>query len=370
MKILQIIPSLAKGGAERIVLDTCIELSQREGVEVKLVTFHEANAYSFLSEKVNYEKVKSSVIPSLKGRNVSDVEKLQELINDFQPDIIHSHLFESEMVLSQIDFKKAKHIVHFHDNMIQFKKIKVHKKINKQSITNWYERKMVVKAYKKRETRFIAISKDTEKYIHKNLPSSFQTQLLHNAINTSVFNTSVSAPRENRMVIIGSLVDKKGQSLAIETVANLKQNGFSIQLDILGDGKNKTSLQKQITKLNLAEQVILHGNVDHPEEFLKRAKIYLHTAIYEPFGLVLLEAMSAGLPIVCTDAGGNRDIIEHGKNGYIFQDRNPEQLANQIIELLENEPKRQEIGQYAQNYAKNYDIKNYVDRLLEIYDRQ
>ena len=367
MKILQIIPSLAKGGAERIVLDTCIELSKREEFEVKLVTFHDKNSYSFLSEKIEHQIIESQVLPSLKGKNISEVKELQDLINDFQPDIIHSHLFESEMVLSQIDFKHAKHIVHFHDNMIQLKKIKANKKINKQTITNWYERKIVVKAYKKRSTRFIAISKDTEIFIHKNLPSKIPTDLLHNAINTSVFHVSANEPRENRMVIIGSLVDKKGQSLAIDVVSSLTKKGGNIQLDILGDGKNRVQLQNQIDELKLNGNVNLHGNVDHPVEFLKRAKIYLHTAIYEPFGLVLLEAMSAGLPIVCTDAGGNRDIIEHGKNGYIFQERHTEVLANQIIELLENEPKRQEIGQYAQDFAKNYDIKNYVDRLLEIY---
>lgn len=368
MKILQIIPSLAKGGAERIVLDTCIELSKREEIEVKLVTFHDVNAYSFLSKTIDCQTIKSSVLPSLKGKNRIDIMELQDLIENFQPDIIHSHLFESEIVLSQIDFKNAKHIVHFHDNMIQLKKIKSNKKINKQTITNWYERKIVVKAYKKSRTRFIAISKNTENFIHKNLPSTIPTDLLHNAINTSVFHVSVNEQRENRMVIIGSLVDKKGQSLAIDVVSSLTQKGFPIQLDILGDGKNRIQLQNQIDELKLNGNVNLHGNVDHPEEFLKRAKIYLHTAIYEPFGLVLLEAMSAGLPIVCTDAGGNRDIIEHGKNGYIFQERNPEVLANQIIELLENEPKRQEIGLYAQNFAKNYDIKNYVDRLLEIYN--
>ncbi|MBI1837978.1 MAG: glycosyltransferase [Flavobacteriia bacterium] len=367
MKILQIIPSLAKGGAERIVLDTSIELSKREGVQLKLVTFHETNAYSFLSKTIDHQVIKSSVVPSLKGKNKINIKELQALINQFQPDVIHSHLFESEMVLSQIRLKSTKHIVHFHDNMIQFQKIKLSKNKIKQTITNWYERKIVTKAYRNSFTRFIAISKDTENYIKKNLPSNFQTDLLHNAINTSVFQISGMSHRENKIVNIGSLVDKKGQSLAIDVIAELKQKGYSISLDILGDGKNRAQLQNQIDDLKLSDNVSLHGNVDHPEDFLKHAKIYLHTAIYEPFGLVLLEAMSAGLPIVCTDAGGNRDIIEHGKNGYIFQERNPEILANQIIELLENESKRQEIGGYAQNYAQNYDIKNYVNQLMKIY---
>ena len=66
MKILQIIPSLAKGGAERIVLDTCIELSKREEIEAKLVTFHDKNAYSFLSEKIEHQIIESQVLPSLK----------------------------------------------------------------------------------------------------------------------------------------------------------------------------------------------------------------------------------------------------------------------------------------------------------------
>lgn len=66
MKILQIIPSLAKGGAERIVLDRCVELSKREGVELELVTFHDTYAYSFLSEKIEHQIIESQVLPSLK----------------------------------------------------------------------------------------------------------------------------------------------------------------------------------------------------------------------------------------------------------------------------------------------------------------
>ena len=367
LKILHVIPNLTKGGAERLVLNICNELSGREGIKVKLITFQKENAYSFLSGNIDWEVVPAKYTPSIKGKGVLEVVNLQNVIDKFAPDIIHSHLFESEIILSQITSLNSRFFVHFHDNMKQFNKVDFSKGFTKESITNQYERRIVLKAYKKRSPQLISISNDTEMFIKDNLPNTIKSTLLLNAIDTKRFNNSEATSVENNIVNVGSLVKKKGQELAIRTVSELQKRGVKVHLHLLGEGELRTELELLVIKLGLTKLISLHGNVDYPEEFLKNAKLYLHTAIYEPFGLVLIEAMAAGLPVVCTDGKGNRDLIVEEENGFMVWERDPELLADKIEVLLKDKELRDKMGRNACSFAEKFGIEDYVGKLLKIY---
>jgi glycosyltransferase involved in cell wall biosynthesis len=366
-KILFLIPSLAKGGAERLVLDICNEFQKRSDFQVKLITFHSKNEYQFLTSELDYSVVPSSYSPSLKGKTIVKVNELQSEINQFQPDIIHSHLFETEMVLSAISYNNCKYLVHFHDNMKQFKKFKFHSLKSKEALTNYFERKLVLKSYKKKNVSFIAIAKDSLRFIKDNLPKKYKSKLVHNAINLDRFSNSGKEKDVNKLVIIGSLVDKKGQDLAIDVINELHKRNCKVYLDVLGEGPNRNTLEMKVRDYKLEHYISFHGNMDYPEHFLSNAKIYLHTAIYEPFGLVLIEAMASGLPIVCTDAKGNRDIIVEGENGFLINERSVQKLADKI-ELLINDPVLyHNITKSSFELSKKYNIINYVDELVKIY---
>ena len=367
MKILQIIPSLAKGGAERLVLNICNEMHSRANVTVKLITFTELNLYTYLLGSIDYKIVPSKYTPSIFGKSTIDIEDLQREINQFQPDIIHSHLFMSEMILSAIDFSNCKYFVHFHDNMVQFDNLRFKDVFTKKKITNWFEKQIVLKSYNKKNTNFIAISNDSKQYIDTVFSDKFHKYLLNNAIELGRFNSIQLSDNTDRIVMIGSLFEKKGHVLAIETIKELHDRGLKIYLDLLGIGPKKQILQDLIDNFGLNDYIILHGNVDYPEEYLKESFLYFHTAIYEPFGLVLLEAMACGLPVVCTDAIGNRDLIVEGVNGYIHSDRNCKALADTIEKIQKDKILRERLGAGAKQFSQNFGIKEYVDSLLKIY---
>jgi glycosyltransferase involved in cell wall biosynthesis len=369
MKILQIIPSLGKGGAERLVLDICCELKNRTDIEVALVVFSTKNEYEFISKNISVSILDVKVIPSLTGKMEVDVKALQSFIEIFKPDIIHSHLFETEMVLSQISYPNALYFVHFHDNMKQFKQFTWNVFLSKKNITNYFERKLVLNGYRGRKVSFIGISDHACNFIKSNLPKHFSKSLLHNAINTARFSDGIKDRGNLRIVMIGSLVDKKGQDLAIDTVKILHERNILVKLDLLGDGPNYKQLQDKIADYQLSDHIVLHGNVSYPEEFLNGSRVYLHTAIYEPFGLVFIEAMASGLPIVCTDAKGNRDLIVEGVNGFMVKKRDPELLADKIEILLKDEVIWASMSSNAVEMSKQYDIKRYTDNLLELYEK-
>lgn len=372
MKILQIIPSLQKGGAERLVLDICNELSFKKNVQVKLVTFYNKNEYQHLTGDIDWEVVPSKFIPSITSKSIMDISSLQKAIDNFQPDIIHTHLWEAELTSRQINYPKAKWFSHFHDNIAQLSKLSL--PLTKQKVTNFYERLLILKKYKTINNNFVCIAKHSFFYAKSNLPKQFSDNihLLHNAINYQKFRNKTEQNINSKvlkLVNVGSLVEKKNQVFLVDLMNVLKSRGIMVHLTLLGDGPNKQQISSEIRTSKLENDITLHGNVNNPEHYYWNSDVYVHSATYEPLGLVLLEAMAAGLPVVTLDGGGNRDIIEQGKNGYMIYEQNPELFANKIIELWENKVLYKRISEYASNYAKQYEIKSYCDKLLEIYKK-
>ena len=371
LKILQIIPNLRKGGAERLILDIVNELSNRKDVEVKLVVFSKENAYLSNSDNIEVTQVNTSTSLSIYKKNKLEIDELQKIIKDFQPDIIHSHLFMSEIVSRSCYYPNAKWFSHCHDNMIQFENFELNTLTNKAKLTNFYEKKYLFNRYKiNGGTHFIAISNDTKTYF-ENTAQPFPVTLLHNAINFDKFycEKKLDVSGETlKLINVGSLVEKKNQKFLINVVENIIAKGHKVSLQLLGDGKNRNLLEDIVKDKKLSEYVFLRGNVDDVEKYLWNSDIYVHSALYEPLGLVLMEAMAAGLPVVTTDGKGNRDLIKQGENGYMLDNFDAETFANKIIEVWSDKNKYQKMSAFAQHFAKDYDIKNYVDKLLKIYN--
>jgi glycosyltransferase EpsD len=150
----------------------------------------------------------------------------------------------------------------------------------------------------------------------------------------------------------------------LDIIFELKARNFNVNCIFLGDGPTKKEVEMRAMDLNIINQCNFLGNVEQVEEYLWKSDVYVHTAIYEPLGLVLIEAMAAGLPIVTLDGHGNRDLMENGKNGFILKEQDPKMFATKIIEVYRN----QEIKEFNIRFARQYDIGNYTSKLLGIYN--
>ncbi len=324
IKVLHIIPSLKIGGAERITFDICKELASRENIQVCIVIME--NVVSFdIPENLEIRVTNSNVKLSKYKKNHYDLKDYVDIVNNFKPDIIHSHLFQAEIFSRALLIKEVKYVTHVHDNMIQLNKFELNSHLNKR-ISNYYEKKWILKRYKKVNNYFISISSDTTNFLKQTLSNKLQKNIfeLNNAINVSKFsnNNKRVIGSKIKLITIGSLVDKKNQILLINLASDLKFNAIPFDLIILGDGPNFKMLHEEINHRDLQEHVHLMGNVKNVEFYINNSDLLLHSALYEPFGLVLLEAMSSGLPVICLDGRGNRDIILTGKNGFLLSENN------------------------------------------------
>lgn len=371
IKILQIIPNLFQGGAERLVLDICIELQKRSDISVKLVTFSNDNLYPSLSKEVDWEVVKVKGSISILRKRTLNVKPLQKIIEDYSPDVIHSHLFIAELYSHFCFYPKAKWFSHVHDNMEQLKAFTLRTLLSKKSLTNFFERCILQRQYNLNGgTTYISISKHSDKYIEKHLPK-YNRALLHNAISFNKFyiqrqRTSLTALR---IVNVGSLVTKKNQLLLLKVVKKLIQEKVDVSLVLVGDGVERKNLEDYAIKNQIERHVKFIGNTENVSGYLETANVYVHSAIYEPFGLVLLEAMASGLPVISLDGGGNSDILKNRENGFLIQENNEDLFVRQLKELMSDDHLYHLISQNGQNFARQFDISKYVDQLLDIYQK-
>lgn len=146
--------------------------------------------------------------------------------------------------------------------------------------------------------------------IKAGLPSPI---IIPNAIDVQSYPLRSHRPALKKLVYIGNLIPAKGLEHLIKALAILTDQGKPYSLDIIGDGKQRAYLSDLISKLKLNELVTLHGlvNPEQIPELLPEFDLLVLPTLVESFGLVLIEAMAAGLPVLSTYSGGPEYIVVH-----------------------------------------------------------
>ena len=105
------------GGAQRLVIDICNELDKRNNVEVKLLLLSNRIDFDDKSIKFDFSVINTNLRLSLKSSNIADLIEFEDVVSEFQPDIIHSHLYEAELISRWKVFPNINYVTHCHDNM-------------------------------------------------------------------------------------------------------------------------------------------------------------------------------------------------------------------------------------------------------------
>ncbi len=374
-RILFVVQSLGKGGAERLVLDICQKLKKIAGVEYLIVSLTDINQYPKLSSDLEVKFIHSNISLSITTKSLINISEYEKIVDEFQPDIIHSHTYKSELVSRENPRKGIKYFTHVHSDFQELDPFSIQTIFNKKKLTNWYERQRILKRYKKVNNQFITISLPIHLNLQRQLGSSWfnNIHLLHNAIDYkkfSQFPLPILNSSKPNLVSVGRLDKFKNQIFLIEVLSFLKKSGIQSRLKIVGEGPEKNNIKEKAKMLGVEDDVSFIGLVDNVEEALSQGHIFVHSSISEAFGLVLIEAMAAGLPVVALDGGGNRELIQDGKNGFILsKDATPSQFASKILAIIKNKNLYEEMSRFSRQYAARFDINEYVDKLLEIYKR-
>lgn len=172
-------------------------------------------------------------------------------------------------------------------------------------------------------------------------------------------------PTDDLIISVGRLVSEKAHEVLISAVPLILKEYPSAKVGILGDGVLRPQLQAQIESLKLTETVRLFGTQENVSEYLAIAKIFVLPSRSEGLPIALLEAMSAGLPVIVTNLDGMSDVVEHGGNGLLTPVEDSAALAEAILQLLRDPVYARQLGargkkQIVENYSKDNMAKEYL----------
>lgn len=233
----------------------------------------------------------------------------------------------------------------------------------------------------KKVSAFLAIGTyNKEFYIDHGVPSEkifLVPYTINNAFFTLKANELISQKEKlkekhnipkNVPVILfsGKLTDVKNPMLLLEAYKELSKE-IELALVFIGDGYLRKEMEKYINDNNLKNVYIMgFRNQSELPEFYAMSDVFVLPSNFEPWGLVVNEAMCFGLPIIVSDqVGASGDLVAVGENGYVFETKNITMLATYLKQLLQDEMKKTKFGQYSKKLIENWSYKEDIKGLLD-----
>jgi glycosyltransferase involved in cell wall biosynthesis len=377
-RICFIITRLVAGGAQKVVLDL-INALHKENPNIYLIAGPETG------REGSFWPIAQKILPAenlLKCPHmVRSVNPIKDLLAYFwlkkklaqlKVDIVHTHTSKSG-VLGRLAAKKINVpvIIHSTHGLIYSVDANIPGVKGRLAISIFKKLEIMVGKF---TDHLITLSEnETGDAIRLNLINSSSVTAVSNGILLDGF-AAIERDLHSwegqyvRLGIAGRLNAEKGHDILIRAVRNLAQKFPHVTLKIAGDGPLLDSLQNLTKECGIEENVTFCGFLEDMESFLKEIDIFILSSHYEGFGIVLVEAMAAGIPIVATDVGGVREVVDDGRCGIVVPPGSEGELTLGIEYFLQNPRIAYEYGQYGRKAAlEKFSLNKMVESHKEIY---
>ncbi len=171
------------------------------------------------------------------------------------------------------------------------------------------------------------------------------------------------------LVSIGRLVSWKGFAGLIDLMPSLKNDFPDLKLLIVGNGPDLASLEERARKKGLADDVIFAGGLERDVliRYIRVSDVFVLNSRYEGLSHQLLEVMAVGVPIVATKVGGNKEVIDHEKNGYLVAPDDAPRMRKYIGELLRNTELRARITAAGKRKVKQFSNEKMAQQTAQLF---
>ena len=359
MRILQVINSLATGGAEKLLLET-LPLYRDKGIEMDLLVLNGSD-HPFMKQ---LKELNCCTIYSLKLKSVyNPIAIIKMMPYLFKYDLIHVHLFPAQyfvVLAKMLSFSNVKLIFTEHNT--------TNRRMGNR-ILQLFDRFIYSKYYK-----VVCITNEVKQILQQHLGSRLNKfVVIENGVNIESIKKAKPYLKEafhlginNKDVImiqVAGFREQKDQVTVIKALHYLPNN---YKLLLVGDGVLRKSCEDLVLELQLQNRVCFLGlRMDIPQ-LLKTADIVVLSSKYEGLSLSSIEGMASGRPFVASDVPGLSEIVSGA--GVLFECGNAKELANHIKELLTNKFYYEEIVKTCQARAEQYDIKILIQKHIELYN--
>jgi len=349
-----------EGGIELFTYDL-LEYLNSKGIKADLLCFGdriEENTY----KGFKYFSCKKNIKINSAPLSLDFIVKFNTLVKNY--DLIHIH---SPNPLAEIlsIFSKKPIIVHWHSDIVKQKMSYLFYKP--------FQQILLKKSYRIICTspQYLKTSNQLKNFREKVviIPSGLKVKRLENTKEDKKIKQILEKLRGKKIILsIGRLVEYKGFEYLIKAGKYLDNDKVIL---IAGGGKLYDSLQKEIKKLNLEGKVFLLGRVDNISYLLKNCNIFCLPSISrnEAFGLVLIEALYFGKPLITTDVKGSgmNYINRDGETGLVVPPKNPKALAEAIEKILSDNKLYQMFSKNALNRFKEFEISKIGNEIIKLY---
>jgi len=283
---------------------------------------------------------------------------LVKILKKEKPDIVHTHLFGADVFgILAARLAGVKVIIATEHNL------NYQEGFLKRFIKSWtmgFAQKIV------------AVSEAVRNYAVSSgrIPKE-KIEIIYNGVELEKFlNAERKYEKKNEIIVgsIGRLTEQKGFDFLIEAGALLKDE--KINFFIAGEGKDRKKLEKQIKKGNLGDKIKLLGWQKDTKEFFDSLDIFVLPSRWEGFGIAILEAGLAGLPVIASKVDGIKEIIQDNADGLLFEKGNVRELAEKINYLAGNPEEREKLAVNLRNKVKEkFSIEKIVREYENLYLR-
>ncbi|MBN2009302.1 glycosyltransferase family 4 protein [candidate division KSB1 bacterium] len=227
--------------------------------------------------------------------------------------------------------------------------------------------------------RILAVSDSLKKSTIKNLGiSAHKITVIPNGVDTKKFSITVDVEKKKNDLClsphlltigtVGRLVEVKNQALVLKAIKYIKENGTPVQCVIVGEGPLREKLTQMIIEYNIQDFVYLVGERKDVNEIMHTFDVFVLTSHSEGMSNTVLEAMAAGLPVVCTNVGANSQLVVDGQTGLLVKKNNLKDFTQRLHILLTNNELRQVYSRNALNsVSKYYSIEKMVQTYEKLY---
>lgn len=372
MKIVYCVGSLInKGGMEKVLANKANYFVDKIGYEVHIITQEQKGlplSYEF-DERVIFHDIKISQLNKriIKGysfiKNIFALRKIYtRLFENIQPDIIIvCERGYNDFVIPFIK-KNIPKIREFH---FAKEAVKIHASLMnpKNRFRHLFMYKLIFKMFNKYDYLVLLTNRDKETGNYKT-----KTEVIANMNQSSLPKETAILEKKN-VITVGSMHDdRKRFEVQISLWTEVVKKHPDWKLNIYGTGACKIKLQNLINQLNLTENVILHGSSNTMSKHYLDSSIFLFTSTAEGLPMVLIEALSYGIPCVSFDCPtGPSDIITNKVDGYVVEDGNIKFLKAKLFKIIEDDELRKKMGSNAKKSAERYTTENIGKQWISLF---
>jgi glycosyltransferase involved in cell wall biosynthesis len=362
-RVLHVLANLGAGGAERMAVHIVLGLNRRRFQPA--VVAYSGRCGSDLERYLDHAGLKTWFLGKGPGFDWRTYYRLHRVFKEFRPDIVHTHVHVMRYAFPSLVYFKPRLMVHTVHNIAQ-------REIEPRA--RWLQGL----AYR-RGVIPVAVAHEVAVSLER-LYGIGNCRVVWNCIPTDLY-ASPQTPRQVwrakhgfleediLFVCVARFAPQKNHALLLNAFATGPAGDPKAHLMLAGQGVLRAQLQEQVNQLGLTSRVHFLGLRTDIPDVLGAADIFTLSSDYEGNPLSVVEAMAAGLPIVSTAAGGVPELLQNGKQGFIVQPGQAEQLSEAMTMLLKNSVLRRAMGAAAAVRAKEkFDVSAMVRAYEELYD--